>query len=266
MINTPDNMGAQLWAEKGLTPWAIDVHGQDAKRTALLEHVTVTDEGIAVCQNRISGAVLKLAAVRLDDQDDATHVPIEQDEEEFQFPLPGNVPSKIGFFICGIGRPGIKLSAAIRIGTYPGVPTITGNLPFSHTRPPRELLLQLGGIRPDERDNQKWADQIGIEHLGFDPHHTRGFFHKRHMDEQHGGAWKRQSLIAQPEPTPDPSPKRLNTNILQFLTYEETIRRRRARRPIIPVAPGQAVALPRAQSSRITNLQGALEIRVVPES
>lgn len=79
-------------------PKLISVGDEAEERANLVGGVTVTEKGLAVCEHKISGAVMRLAAVRVGDGSEAQHVPFEQDDSgRLVVGLPANKPSKLGF-------------------------------------------------------------------------------------------------------------------------------------------------------------------------
>ena len=175
----------------------ISVNFESTERQNLLEAVTITDQGIAVCKNALTGTVMRLAAVRVTDSSSAaSHIPFEHgDDGKVNFALPANKPSQIGFFVDHAGERAV--SAAARIGDYPGTPLITAGALIKS-----EALINLAGIKHTENDEQLFASQIDLFNtLGFNPSKTRGIFSKAHSAG--GGVWEEQRIVMLPKGTED---------------------------------------------------------------
>jgi hypothetical protein len=220
-----ENIDSSRWAVGKPNPKLFSVDSEDGKRLELLGAVTVTEKGIAVCENRISGAVMQLAAVRVADGSVAEHVPFQSGEDgKLNMPLPKDRPSKVGFFM-GYAGPQI-VSSAVRLGEYPGDPLITTSSRYSFD-PAQEIMLSLGGVKPHELDEQQWAEQVKLYgELGFNPSQSRGLFSKFHRDTYDSDEWNGQRLVVVPKDMQDlvETPgSDVRSDVFQVLGYETEV-------------------------------------------
>jgi hypothetical protein len=198
---------------------------EEEQRGPLLERVTIDERGIAISKDEDTGITTSLVAVRIQDNE-ATVVPFERDEQGLVLPLPGDTGSQIGFFISHDGDEGHKPCAVIRQGDYPGIPLTTDKITdtVSGEERTREILINMRGITEQERDEATWAEQVGLfDDLGFDPFKTRGIFSKSHRDNPHSTTWKNQRIVIVPDEMRDLVDHHdawdVTKDILQILTY-----------------------------------------------
>jgi len=173
----------------------MSIPAEAERRAALLSRVTVNDKGVARCADDRSTTETLLAAVRIDDNKDATMVPVLKDKDQLRLYLPSDLPSRIGFFV---GYSSLQeVSAVLRMGLYPGVPLTTQTVSDEKTA---EVMYDIGGIKPNEADELKWAEQIGLySSLGFDPIKSRGMFNRSHRPNPESDIWKESPLIILPD-------------------------------------------------------------------
>lgn len=193
-----------------------------AQRKVFLGKVTVNDQGIAHCINSLNslGRIdTALAAVRIDDNKDASLVPFDQAEDgalQLTFPAE-NMISRIGFFI---GASRHNLMATLRLGTYPGEPL---TVEVSRNKKAREIPYGLKGLsKGSEKDEIRWAEQIGLKDLGFKKIRTRGIFNKSEKP-QRSNHWKDSPLLVVQEDLEDfilhPDPDKIKLDEYQLLVY-----------------------------------------------
>ncbi len=165
------------------------------KRQKLLSSVELDVNGVAHCFDNISNTTTYLAAVCIDDKGDARLARLEKEENQLRFVLPGDRPSRIGFFV---GYSSSKeASAVLRMGLYPGVPLTTQTVSDDKTA---EVMYGLGGLKPNETDEQKWAKQIGLyTDLGFKERQSRGMFNRSHRADPTSDRWQQSPLIVLPD-------------------------------------------------------------------
>lgn len=252
----------------------IQVDGELEERRRLFEHVEVDEHGVAVCTHPDTGNVLRVAAVSVDDESDAVLVPIAQGEDgKLSIALPVDKLPKVGFFITYDHPPeGSEVSAALRLGDYPGWPTTFED----HGASRKEVLLGLGGIKPDELDETRWAEQVGLfTELGFAPERTRGQFSTYRRVQ--GDQWEARRILYRPEDASDIGDS-LETSLFQVSAYETRADvpawpeashppvtfdfGRTATRGVLAVGNGYGVQ-GSVSGIRTLSLQGAMEIAVV---
>lgn len=124
------------------------VFGEAEKRLTLLSSVSVDEKGVAHCVDSETGTETLLAAVMIDSQKTATLAPVMKSATgELLLPVPPSSPTRFGFFIGQIASS--DLSAAFRIGIYPGNPLVTEAQTDDSNR---EIFIGLRGFKPDEID------------------------------------------------------------------------------------------------------------------
>lgn len=197
----------------------IHVPAEAEAREALLANISVDERGVAHCSGE-RGTQTLLVAVRIDDEQNASVVPLVQTEEgTLQLQLPSDRPSRIGFFV-GFSAD-TTLSAVLRNGLYPGIPLTTQSRDDSRTG---EVMYGLGGIKPDEVDQRRWGEQIDLEGFGFNPNSSRGLFNKNHRPNPTSNTWQESPLVILPDDQADMLPgfdrARVRTNEFQVLLYE----------------------------------------------
>jgi len=173
----------------------ISIPAEAERRAALLSRVTVNDKGVARCADDRSTTETLLAAVRVGDNKNATIVPLVVGKDQLRLVLPTDRSSRIGFFV---GYSSLQeVSAVLRMGLYPGVPLTTQTVSDEKTA---EVMYGLGGIKPNEADELKWAEQIGLySSLGFDPRQSRGMFNRSHRPNPGSDIWQESPLIILPD-------------------------------------------------------------------
>lgn len=173
----------------------ISVPAEAERRANLLSRVRVDANGVAHSIDDRSTTETLLAAVRINDKKDATLIPLVADQEQLRLVLPSDRPSRIGFFVGYSSSQ--EVSAVLRMGLYPGVPLTTQGVTDDRTE---EVMYGLGGIKPAEADERKWAGQAGLySTLGFDPTHARGMFNKNHRPNPASDNWRESPLIIVPD-------------------------------------------------------------------
>ena len=176
----------------------IHVAHEEEERSRLLQAVSITEQGVAVCEHPVSATVMKLVAVRVSDDGQAEHMPFEEDQGTVRLGLPGDIPSQIGFFLGHTGSR--EVSGVFRVGSYPGEPLLTARKAEGN----QEVLVGMSGIKATELDDQLWADQIGLfETLDFDPRRTRGIFSKAHQALPGARTWDEQRIVVLPKAVND---------------------------------------------------------------
>lgn len=245
------------------------------ERANLLQAVEVDGQGVAICSNRVSSAIMRLAAVRVSDSSEATLVPLEQAGRRVNLALPAHTPSKIGFFMDYQGPR--RLAAVVRLGDYPGHPLTTA----VHSGARQELLINMAGIKPTELDEQAWADQMGLyEGLGFDPTRSRGVFAKSHQPSPESD-WKAQRIVVVPQSMDDlVEVTDHSAHSFQVLGYEATEQAPQIVAPppstfddgcgtydALRIGFGSSYRVPvRTNRINLLGLQTAFEVSIVPES
>lgn len=169
--------------------------GEAEKRAAFLLSVSVDENGIAHCLDKQSGVETLLAAIAVDAQKTATLVPLELGPNQtLQLPVSADVPTRFGFLAGHLASRDVSL--AFRMGLYPGLPLVTETRTDTQNR---EIYVGLRGIKPDEIDEQSWAEQVeAFTRLGFNPQKSRGVFDRFHRPNQDTDAWKAYPLVALP--------------------------------------------------------------------
>lgn len=188
-------------------------------RENLLKEVRVNEQGLAHCINPLSQVDTVIAAVRVDDNKDASLIPFSQAEDgSLQLSLPAETRiARIGFFI-GISQSGA--SAVLRMGAYPGEPLTTETRTDKQVR---EVPYILNGLRQDsEQDEIGWAGQIGLENLGFNSSNMRGIFNRGHKLPK-SDYWQDRPLLVVQEELEDlmhhPDPSKVKLDEYQLLVY-----------------------------------------------
>lgn len=173
----------------------ISVPAEAERRAHLLSRVTVDANGVAHCLDDRSVTETLLAAVRVDDNKDASLVPFVTDQDQLRLILPSDRLSRIGFFVGYASSQ--EISAVLRMGLYPGIPLTTQAVTDAKTA---EVMYGLGAIKAAETDELKWAEQVGLYlTLGFDPTHARGIFNKNHRPNPATDSWQESPLIILPD-------------------------------------------------------------------
>lgn len=260
----------------------IHVAAEAEARERLLRCVTVDTNGVASLRNTLSGVETLMVVVRVDDEQNATVVNLVREEDDaLSLPLPADSPSRIGFFV-GYRASVQTLAAAIRNGLYPGVPLVTEALGDARNQ---ELMIGIGGMKDLETDHIKWARQIGLEKLGFDPTKLRGVFGKYHRPNRYSSQWQEKPFVVRPDDLadilPGYDPNSVRTNEFQMLFYDarEVKERRPSTAYRVPSTEnvlgqskgdlglgfGQAVERQAETTGvRIESLEGAFRIIAVP--
>lgn len=173
----------------------ISVAAEAEKREKLLEAVTVDEIGAAHCINNVSGAETLLVAVRIDDNKKASRIPLIKKGNFLSLELPTDIPSRIGFFV-GYRKDGKQITGVLRTGLYPGVPLTTQTLNDNRNG---EVMYGLQGIKPGEKDELQWAEQIELfSGLDFNPARSRGIFNKNHRPNPATDNWQESPLVIVP--------------------------------------------------------------------
>lgn len=198
----------------------IHVPAEAEAREALLETVSVDENGVAHCIGEKEGVETMVVAVRIGDEQNASVVPLVQAEDGvLQLQLPSDKPSRIGFFV-GYSADS-TLSGVLRNGLYPGIPLTIQSRDDSKTG---EVMYGLGGMKPDEVDQRKWAEQIDLHKLGFDPDTCGGMFNKNHRPNPTSDTWHESPLVILPDDQAEMLPgfdrARVRTNEFQILFYK----------------------------------------------
>lgn len=150
-----------------------------------------------------------------------------------QFPVSAEAPTRFGFFVGHIGEQAVSM--AFRMGLYPGLPLVTETRTDAQNR---EVYIGVRGIKPDEKDEQLWAEQIkAFTKLGFNPVRSRGVFNRFHRPNPYTNDWKNYPLVALPDQMLDLlnhyDPTQVKINTFQMLYYAT---RDVVSRPISPQA------------------------------
>lgn len=195
----------------------IAARDEEAQREYLLGRVTVDEHGIARSNNPTSKVTTSLVAVRIQGND-ATIIPLELDGNDLVMYLPENTGSQIGFFV---GHDGVTdMAAVLRQGEYPGIPLTTETRDADRQK---EVMIGMGGIKVDEPDEARWAEQIALYDLGFNRYKTRGVFSKSHRPDRYTSTWANQRLLVLPENMRDLADHfdsfEVKENALQIMTY-----------------------------------------------
>ncbi len=174
----------------------ISVPAEAERREKFLSTVTVDENGVAHAVNASSQQETLLAAVRIDDEKNATQVPLVVNEGGILlFELADDKPSRIGFFV-GHKTPQ-DVAGVLRMGLYPGVPLTTQSVNDKQTK---EIMHGIKGLNASETDEATWADQIGLfAKLGFDPSMSRGIFNKDHNPSPYSNMWQARPLVVAPD-------------------------------------------------------------------
>ncbi len=207
-------------SESDLRASLVRLPREESTRDRLVHEVVVSDKGIAICRNPLTGMELLTAAVRIDDSSEATLIPLKPAElgQSVVFELPADKPSRIGFFIgYNAAVDGAEASAVVRVGDYPGRPTAYQEY---SVLPAQEVLLSLRGIKPTYLDENEWARQIDLfGELGFSPDRTRGHFAEFVRPPEGGDQWKTRSFVVTPDGVHDIVID-LEASRFQILSYE----------------------------------------------
>lgn len=210
-------------------PAKIDVRlvvapNEVAAREKLLQGVRVDKDGWAHCVNPLTQRDSFVVAVRVDDDRNATLVPLILSEEgELQLPLPADKPSRIGFFIGSTVR---GASTVLRNGEYPGEALTTEVITDTRSR---EVPYNLSGIRVGiEQNEMKWGEQVGIEAdlqtqgQALTTYPIRGVFN-RSTKQLGSDNWQDSPLLVVPTTLEDMiihhDPNQVETDKYQVLVY-----------------------------------------------
>lgn len=167
----------------------------EKKRGELIQATKVRSDGVAECTN-ISGETTQMAVVQIGPGGNATLLAFKLAGDDIAIMLPPKARTQIGFFIASsmTGR-----DLILRNGKFPGLPLQAHEVGKDTVI---EVGYGLGGIRPNEVDESKWADQIGLMNLGFDPTKSRGIFKKCFRGPYRSSAWEESPLfVASDDPT-----------------------------------------------------------------
>ncbi|HZL07937.1 MAG TPA: hypothetical protein VFC50_01960 [Candidatus Dormibacteraeota bacterium] len=211
-----ENPGYDLVGNPAVRNQLVQVGNELQERARLLECVEINERGAAVCTNPDSGNVLTVVAVTVDDDSNASQVPIAKGEDgRLAIALPVAKLPKVGFFISYENPPeGSGMSAALRLGDYPGQPTVFGEGPVTRN----EILLNLAGIKPEELDEARWAEQVGLfTDFGLAPERTRGQFSTYQLID--GDVWEAKRILYRPEDVEDIGDS-LEASLFQVHAYE----------------------------------------------
>lgn len=194
--------------------------GEAERRAGLLLAVSVDQNGVAHCIDSTSGAEAILASVAIDSKKTASLVPFELGENQaLKFPVSAETPTRFGFFVGHTGEQAVSM--AFRMGLYPGLPLVTETVTDKRNR---EVYVGVRGIKPDEKDEHVWAEQVGLfTKLGFKPERSRGVFNRFHRPNSYTDNWKNYPLVALPDQMLDLlnhyDPTQLKIDTFQLLYY-----------------------------------------------
>lgn len=168
------------------------VEGEEEDRLKLLRKTMLDKHGFAVVESLDGLSVTRLAAVQVVDGD-ASLVPLRLSRGQLLMDMPDDKATQFGFFV---GYDRSPVSAVVRAGEYPGIPLTTEQ---TNPKEAREILYRMGGIRENEMDEQRWAEQVGITELGFAPDRMRGIFDKSHRADPSTTDWTNRRLVSVPD-------------------------------------------------------------------
>lgn len=200
----------------------IHVAAEAEAREALLASVLVDEKGVAHARRGVQSIETLLVAVRIDDEQSASVLPLELVEggSTLRLALSADKPTRFGFFV-GHGSIVNDIAAVFRNGLYPGVPLVSESRTDSRDQ---EILIEVGGIKSTEADHLKWAEQVGLSGLGLESAKRRGFFGKSHRANPNSDVWQERPLALRPEELADMlpgyNPSQVRTNEFQVLFYE----------------------------------------------
>ena len=180
------------------TAHLVTAEHEQQERARLLELVTVTKHGVAVCEHPVTDASMQVAAVLINDGG-VERVPFQTDSSELRLGIPDSRPIRIGFFIGYAGSH--TVSSVVRRGKYPGEPLITACGQNRY----EELFITMGGPKKAEHDEKQLAAEIGLfDDLDFDPKRTKGILLSAHQSVAGSGKWETRPLIAVAESPENP--------------------------------------------------------------
>lgn len=179
-------------------------------RDHLLEKVSVTEQGIAVCAN--DTWITKLCAFFIDTDGKASKIPFDlyerQDNDALLLPIPYD--TRVGLFIAD-NATGQTTGATLRQGEYPGLPLAAETVKSARGEEifglRAEMVAPMEGIQ--DTNANRWAQEIGLADLGFNPERTRELL-GLHFEE--GGEITTIPLPLRNVPEDD---------ILQILTFKD---------------------------------------------
>lgn len=192
------NIGAAL-GENVIPTLPVDLHfvaGEAERRAALLTSVTVDKRGIAHCVSPDSSTSSHLAVVLLDAQRPAALARLQVvDEQTVGLIFPERKPVRIGFFLGHTSDS--EISAAFRMGLYPGQPLVTEALTDENNQ---EVHINVANIKLGETQEQAAADALNLfGELGFIRGKTRGVFYRFHRPNRYLDTWKSWDLVVFPD-------------------------------------------------------------------
>lgn len=259
-------------------------------RNRLLEGVSVTDQGIAVCTT--DSTTTRLVAFRVANHR-AKHIPFTHGENnEVLLPLPAETGSQIGFFIEDASRD-TSSSASLRQGEYPGIPLTSR--PFEKIGIDTKTPITVDGERSamiaimeglQDPDAQMWAHDIKLStSLGFNRERTRELLGMRYVEDSKNGedTITNRRLLVLPEHMRDLADHYdamdVTRDVFQILTFENTAP---ITRPTVNIAinphmfenplgiglstPFTTKEQPTSRTDGIGEMQSAFQIRVVPQA
>lgn len=162
------------------------VPDEDARRHTLLDAVTISDTGVAICPSIEANAEMHVAAVQVTADKTGLLLPCEQTRDGLTVRphARDDVALRIGFFVGHTSD--LEINTAVRVGPYPGEPLVT-TMAIAQQQ---EVMIGLHGIKAAEVQEQGWAEDIGLyDRLGFEPTHTRGIFTRARQRQKPNGRW-----------------------------------------------------------------------------